>query len=97
MNMYYGPWKIPPVEKPPTAVKVVCAGENEKVTVAIAIRIGIALLYAGLAILLCLADASCTAILMLWKIRLLISELKHVTSIILMLVLPCCHHHHLRL
>ncbi len=68
MNMYYGPWKIPPVEKPPTAVKVVCVGENEKV--AIAIRTSIALLYAGLAMLLCTADVSCNAILMLWKTRL---------------------------
>ncbi len=40
MNMYYGPWKIPPAEKPPTAVKVVCVGENEKV-VAIAIHTSI--------------------------------------------------------
>ncbi len=49
VNMYYGPWKIPPAEKPPAAVKIVCVGENEKVI--IAIHTSIALLHAGLTML----------------------------------------------
>lgn len=30
-NLYYGPWKVDPDEKPKTAMKLVCAGSNELV------------------------------------------------------------------
>jgi len=30
-NLYYGPWKVDPSEKPKTAMKLVCAGTNEQV------------------------------------------------------------------
>ncbi len=30
-NLWYGPWDIPPEEKPKTYVKVVCAGPEERV------------------------------------------------------------------
>ena len=30
-NLYYGPWKVDPNEKPKTAMKLVCAGTNELV------------------------------------------------------------------
>merc|ERR1712137_971982 len=30
-NLYYGPWQVEPDDKPKTAMKLVCAGEEEKV------------------------------------------------------------------
>ena len=31
VNLYYGPWQVAPEDKPKTAMKLVCAGEEEKV------------------------------------------------------------------
>jgi glutathione reductase (NADPH) len=31
VNLYYGPWRITPDEKPKTAMKIVCLGAEEKV------------------------------------------------------------------
>merc|ERR1712008_321023 len=30
-NLYYGPWQVTPDEKPKTAMKMICAGEEEQV------------------------------------------------------------------
>jgi glutathione reductase (NADPH) len=31
VNLFYGPWRVTPEEKPKTAMKLVCVGEEEKV------------------------------------------------------------------
>jgi glutathione reductase (NADPH) len=40
-NLYYGPWKVEADDKPKTAMKLICAGENEQVVGLHAIGMGV--------------------------------------------------------
>ena len=51
-NLYYGPWEVPPEDKPKTAMKLVCAGTTDLVVGLHAIGMGVDEMLQGFALAL---------------------------------------------